>query len=52
MIEIKAVLDTVVDLMKIEFEIYGWRISLWNIGIFNFVSAIFGWVVWEVLNRD
>lgn len=52
MLDFAVVFNSVVDILKIEFEIYGFHISFWNLGVYGFVSSVFGWVVWEVLNRD
>lgn len=46
------VFNTIIDILKIKYEIYGYEISFWNIGVFFTVSGLLGWSIWEVLNRD
>lgn len=50
--DLGSVFSAVIDILKIEFEIYGYPISFWNISTFSVFSGLLGWVVWEVLNRD
>ncbi len=47
-----AVLGACMDFLKIQYNLYGYSISFWNIISFLIVSGVCGWLVWTILNRD
>ena len=47
--DLKAVLDAIVDIMKIEFTIWGFTLSFWGIMLWSMVALIVIWIVWEAL---
>lgn len=40
------------NIMSVEFEIWGYTLDLWQIFIFVVVIDVVAWVVWEVLLGD
>lgn len=47
--DLKIVLQAVMDIMKIEFTIWGFTLSYWEILIWSMVALVVIWLVWEVL---
>ena len=50
--DIGAMISTTVDILKIEFTLYGFTFSLWQILLFNLVGGLVIWVIVEVLLGD
>lgn len=42
----------IVSILKMEFEIFGYTFSLWNVFCFTYVSSVMGWVVGQVILGD
>lgn len=40
-------ISTWVDIMKIEFTLYGFTFSFWQVLLFNLVAGIIVWLIWE-----
>lgn len=43
---------SIVDFMKIEFSVFGYTISYWQVFLFTMVGGILGWFIGEMLNGD
>ena len=48
--DLKLVLDAVVSIMKIEFTVWGFTLSYWQIMLWSMIAGIVLWLVWEVLS--
>lgn len=51
MSDIGLVLQKVVELFQIEFTIYGFTFSMWQVFLFDFAAGIVVWILWEVFLR-
>ena len=40
------------EILKMNFEVFGFNISLWNVFAFVFVADVVGWVVGQVVLGD
>ena len=45
------IIEKVVELFSIEFTIYGFTFSMWQVYLFDFAAAIVIWVLVEVFFR-
>lgn len=43
-----ALFSVVLKLFQIEFTLYGFTFSLWQVFLFTAVADIIAWVVWEL----
>lgn len=50
--DIGLMISTTVDILKIEFTLYNFTFSLWQVLLFNLVAGIVIWVIREVLLGD
>ena len=50
--DIGLMVSTAVNILKIEFTLYGFTFSLWQVLLFNLVAGIIIWVITEVLLGD
>lgn len=46
--DVGALFSAVVELFKIEFTIYGFTFSMWQVFLFNIAAGIVGWFLREV----
>ena len=46
--DIGLVLSAVMQLFKLEFTLYGFTFSWWEVFVFSIVAGIIGWILWEV----
>lgn len=46
--DIAQVFDLVVELFQIEFTIYGFTFSMWQVFLFDFAAGIIIWILVEV----
>ena len=46
------IFESVYSILNMEFSLFGYTLSLWNIFAFTFVTGVVWWVVWEVINGD
>ena len=49
--DVGLVFDKLVELFSIEFTIYGFTFSMWQVFLFDFVAGIVIWVIVEVFFR-
>lgn len=45
-------LESTMNLFKIEFDLWGYRVNLFNVFFFVGVTDIVGWIIARVLNDD
>lgn len=46
--DIGLVFEKVLELFQIEFTIYGFTFSMWEVFLFDFAAAIIVWIICEV----
>lgn len=46
--DLALVFEKVVELFQIEFTIYGFTFSMWQVYLFDFAAAIIIWIICEV----
>lgn len=49
--DVGLVFDKVVELFSIEFTIYGFTFSMWQVFLFDFAAGIVIWIIVEVFFR-
>ncbi len=47
-----ALFSSVMDLMQIEFTLFGFTISWWQVFVFTVVAGIASWIIWEAILGD
>lgn len=47
-----AIFNGIYQILNIEFTIFGYTFSLWNVFAFTFVTSVVAWLVWEVILGD
>lgn len=52
MSDIATLFSYVLQLFQIEFTLYGFTFSLWEVFIFSVVSSLVAWLLWEVFLSD
>ena len=52
MSELAAVFAVVIELFKIEFSLYGFTFSLWQVFVFTVVASLVCWLIGEVFLGD
>lgn len=45
-------LGEVFDILNIEFELWGYSFSMWNILSFGCVTSTAAWAIWEIIDRS
>lgn len=50
--DLSALFSWIVDLFSVEFTIYGFTFSMWQVFCFDIVVAIVGWGIGKVLLDD
>lgn len=45
-----SMLNSMLDIMNVQFSIWGHTLTLWKIFVFTFVSIVVSYVVWEVID--
>lgn len=50
--DVGAVFTAVVELFKIEFTLYGFTFSLWQVFLFDIAAGIVAWLIGKVLLDD
>ena len=50
--DVAALFSWVVELFYIEFTVYGFTFSMWQVFLFDIVAAIIGWILGEVFLDD
>ncbi len=49
--DIPLIFEKVVELFSIEFTIYGFTFSMWQVFLFDMVAGIIAWIIVEVFLR-
>lgn len=49
--DVGLVFQKVVELFQIEFTIYGFTFSMWQVFLFDFAAGIVAWILYEVFLR-
>ena len=49
--DVGLVFEMVVELFSMEFTIFGFTFSMWQVYLFSFAAAIVSWVIVEVFFR-
>lgn len=52
MSDVAALFSYVLKLFQLEFTLYGFTFSLWEVFVFSVVSSCVGWLLWEVFLGD
>lgn len=52
MSDIATLFSYVLQLFQIEFTLYGFTFSLWEVFIFSVVASLVAWLLWEVFLSD
>lgn len=50
--DISTLLTAVYDLFRIEFTLYGFTFSMWQVFVFTIVAGLIGWLLSEVFLGD
>ena len=50
--DLSALLSWIVDLFSVEFTIYGFTFSMWQVFLFDIVAAIVAWFIGKLLLDD
>ena len=45
-------LRTVLRILFIKFELWGYSFSLWNVLAFGSITSTVAWAVWEIIDRS
>lgn len=51
MSDIGTLFEKVVEVFSIEFTIYGFTFSMWQVFLFDFAAGIVVWIIYEVFLR-
>lgn len=50
--DVSLLLTTVYNLFRIEFTLYGFTFSMWQVFLFTIVAGLVGWLISEVFFGD